>query len=124
MKFCLSLLLLFSGTLFSQEAPVKHTLRILPLGDPPPFIQEVRNGVRYEVPAEEGTIPPRNIALSAVAPKGEEQEKFPMRLRLGVASTPLEFPLPADRSLEAKLETGGTWLKVPLSKTNSTLALV
>ncbi len=124
MKHCLSLLLVLSGTLFSQEESVKHSLRILPLGDPPPFIQEIRDGIRYEVPAEEGTIPPRNIELSTKPKEGEQPVKLPMRLRLGYLSPVLTFPLPENRKIDAKLEGGGAWLDIPLSKGKSTLALV
>lgn len=108
---------------------MKHTLRILPLGDPPPYIQEVRGGVRHEVPAEEGTIPPRNIVVASADPKQadrseEEKKELPLRLRLGVPTPELVFPLPETRTIEAKLESGDSWLRIPLSKSGSTLALV
>jgi len=126
MKLCLSLLILASGTLFSQEAAPKHKLRILPLGDPPPFIQEVRDGLRYEVPAAEGTIPPRNILLTSPVPPGQEQkeEPQPLRLRLGSASPELVFPMPESGVIQAKRQSGEPWLTIPLSKTESSLALV
>ena len=124
MKLCLSLLALLSGVLLAQEQAPKHTLRILPLGDPPPFRQEIRDGVRYEIPAEEGTIPPRNLSISSKPPEGQEPVKYPLKLRLGYLSEVLSFPLPADRKIDADLEAGGSWLKIPLAKGNSTLALV
>ncbi|WP_367872765.1 hypothetical protein [Luteolibacter sp. Populi] len=126
MKSSLAFLLLASGTLHSQEAAAKHTLRVLPLGDPPPFIQEVRGGVRYEVPAQEGAIPPRNILLSAPAPAKDEatKEPLPLRLRLGMPSPELVFPLPEGRTVTTTLQAGGSWLTIPLSTAESTLAFV
>ena len=124
MKLCLSLLLFVSGTLLSQEETAKHTLRILPVGDAPPFIQEVRDGLRYEVPAKEGAIPPRNILLAIPAPKDEKQEPLPLRVRLGAPSSVLTFPLPENRSVNTTLQSGDPWLTIPLSKGDSTLALV
>ncbi|MCW1922526.1 hypothetical protein OKA05_08165 [Luteolibacter arcticus] len=108
----------------AQDKPALHTMRILPLGDPPPFRQEVRNGVRYEIPAAEGTIPPRNLEI-AIPPKEKagEPTSMKLRLRLGMISEPLEFPLPETRSIEAR-QGSGTWAKLPLSSSEATLVLV
>jgi hypothetical protein len=46
-----------------------------------------------------------------------------LRLRLGSASAPLEFPLPETRSIETR-QGGGVWLKIPLSLSEASLALV
>ncbi len=106
---------------FGQEKPARHTLRILPLGDPPPYLQEVRNGVRYEVPPAEGTIPPRNVEISTSAEDGETAK---LRLRLGLVSEPLVFPLPETRVVEARQGPDAVWLKIPLSNSEASLALV
>lgn len=124
----LALLLVVPAALCAQEPPPKHTLRILPLGDPPPFRQEIRDGVRYEVPPPEGTIPPRNILLGPI-PKQKDQNPAtptdaPMRLRLGLISAALEFPTPESRAIDARTEAGANWLHIPLATGNATLALV
>ncbi len=103
---------------------MKHTLRILPLGDPPPFRQEVREGIRYEIPAPEGTVPPREIVLSSKVPEGEKAEEWPLRLRLGTATPELVVPMPQDGTITAKTAAGAPWLNIPLSKSTATLALV
>lgn len=120
----LALLPLLSATLLAQSPPPKHTLRILPLGDPPPYRQEIRDGVRYEVPPADGTIPPRNILVGPVSKEPGASTEANVRLRLGLMSTPLEFPLPDSKSIEAKTEGGANWLRIPLTAGPATLALV
>lgn len=123
MKFLLSLLLASAVALAQEEAP-KHTLRILPLGDPPPFRQELRGGVRYEIPAGEGTVPPRQILLFQNVAEGEKKEEWPLRLRLGTVTPELKVPPPKDGAIMAKTEAGAPWLRIPLAQGSSTLALV
>ncbi|MCW1887568.1 hypothetical protein OKA04_22720 [Luteolibacter flavescens] len=119
----LRLLFIFSPLLASaQDKPTPHSLRILTLGDPPPYRQEVRNGVRYEIPAADGTIPPRNLEVPALSESGEP-ENLKLRLRLGIASDPLQFPLPENRSVETR-QPSGPWAKIPLSTSEATLALI
>lgn len=112
------LFLLLTAAVAAQDGPASHTLTILPLGDPPPFRQEVRQGVRYEIPAAEGTIPPRRLEI-AIAP----EDSRPARLRLGMISAPLEFPLPESRVVEAR-QAATSWIKIPLSTANASLALI
>lgn len=54
-------------------------LRVLPVGEAPPFVQKIVNGVRQEQAAPKGSIPPREVVQ--MTPKGE-QEGVPLRLRL------------------------------------------
>ena len=97
MKFrralCL-LCLMVAGPLFAQvaEEPGKpasppRQVRFLPVGDLPPFRQEVRDGVRYELEPPAGSIPPREVMLGF---GGEEQQAAP--LSLGRVSEPLKAP--------------------------------
>ncbi|MBK1882200.1 hypothetical protein JIN85_07230 [Luteolibacter pohnpeiensis] len=114
------------GQLRAQEnEPPKHTLRILPLGDPPPFKQQIRDNVRYELPAEPGTVPPRSVSINWTPP-GEQKlpEPLPLRLRLGTISAPQTFTLPKDRIVTVKTEDGALWSRLSLSQSNATLALV
>jgi len=123
MKVLLSLLLASAAAAFAQEAP-KHTLRILPLGDPPPFRQELRGGIRYEIPAEEGTVPPRQILLFQNVAEGEKKEEWPLKLRLGTITPELKIPPPKDGAIMVKTEAGTPWVRIPLAQGSSTLALV
>lgn len=119
--------LLLAGVAFAQEAVPQHTLRILPLGDPPPFRQELRDGVRYEIPAAEGTVPPRQVLLFENAPEADKAEKpkeWPLTLRLGTVSPELKVPPPKDGAIMVKTQAGEPWLRIPLAQGSSTLALV
>jgi hypothetical protein len=68
------------------EKPARH-VRFLALGDSPPFRQEIRDGVRYELEPPAGSIPPRNVTLSTDAKATE-----PVSLRLGDISAPVKVP--------------------------------
>jgi len=61
-------------------------LRLLPLGEPPPFRQDVRDGVRYELEPAPGSIPPRQIRF------GEGDTAILIRLNLGRASESIKIP--------------------------------
>ena len=76
---------LFSGTLFAQSGP--RTMRLLPLGDMPPYRQEIRDGVAYELEPPPGSIPPRELVIGSG--KGTA-EGCP--LSLGRVSTPVKVP--------------------------------
>lgn len=121
----LTLLMLAAPALTAQE-PARNTLRVLPLGDPPPFVQEVRDGARYEVPPPAGAIPPRLVMIPVPAKAGGPQPpgQPPLRLRLGRPSIPVTLADPEERRVDLKLEQGGNWLSVPLHPCGSSLALV
>jgi len=61
--------------------------RFLALGDSPPFRQEIRDGVRYELDPPSGSIPPREVipVFTGIAPS-------PVPLRLGRISPPVRVP--------------------------------
>jgi hypothetical protein len=92
MKFLLHslLLLLTFGFASAQEKPTERQIRFLAIGDMPPFRQEIRDGVRYELEAEPGTVPPRFIEI----PLGEEK-KLEATLSLGAFSPALKIPAAA-----------------------------
>lgn len=56
-----------------SKTPARQ-VRMLPVGDSPPFMQEIRDGVSHEIdpPAEE--IPPRAL-VSRLEPKADQNEK-------------------------------------------------
>jgi hypothetical protein len=68
------------------EKPARQ-IRFLPVGDLPPFRQEIRDGVAYELPPPEGSIPPRGLMLGS---ENTEKEK---------AKEPKEKPVEADLRL-------------------------
>jgi hypothetical protein len=62
-----------TGQLAAQEKKEKSRhVRLLALGDPPPYMQEVRGGIAYELDPPPGSIPPRVIALSFAKEDSEE----------------------------------------------------
>jgi hypothetical protein len=65
----------------------KRQLRFLPVGDMPPFRQEIRNGVRYELEPDPGSIPPGLVQLSVGKDKAVETT-----LNLGNFSPSLPWP--------------------------------
>lgn len=70
-----AMLVLLAGTeqVVAQEKEEKaRHVRLLALGDPPPYRQEVRGGVAYELEPPPGSIPPRMIALGIAKEDGEE----------------------------------------------------
>lgn len=103
------LVLIFAAGLPAQDvkAPPRK-LRLMAVGDPPPFQQEYRNGVRHEVEAPAGSIPPREIEVSAGESKGE-----PLKLTLG--ETTAAFDVPGEATQVNLMVGGQVWhaLKLP-----------
>jgi len=114
-----------SGFAFSQDAP-QHRLRVLAVGDQPPFKQEVREGVRYEIAPPADMVPPRTLLIPFPLKQGEEKQKQDMqlRLRLGQPSTPLVMPAPETRRVALNSDHSGKWLDIPLSTGDASLAIV
>ena len=113
------------GTVFAAGETVPHRLRVLPVGDPPPFIQEVREDGRYEVAPPEGAVPPREVTVPSPAAGAAEDETLArLRLRLGQPSGPLFMPLPESGRVPLVSGAGSRWLDVPLHSSGASLALV
>ncbi|NNC89277.1 MAG: hypothetical protein HKN82_12525 [Akkermansiaceae bacterium] len=106
-------LLLAAPLIAQEEAPAPtppREMRILPVGDHPPFRQEIRGGVRYELPAPPWSIPPRQVEVVAAAEKPAL-----VRLTLGRPSEPVAVPAgPGSVSLREKSTSGPgpQWLRV------------
>lgn len=124
-----------SGLSFAQQSEVpQHHLSILTVGDPPPFVQEVRNGVRYEVAPPIGSIPPALVKIALPTAKAEgdpakakEEEKVktpPLRVRLGQQTLSVAFPAPKTPAVEIETEDGAKWLDLPLHPSGTSLAIV
>jgi hypothetical protein len=110
--------LLTAADLAAQDtkAPTRK-LRLMAVGDPPPFQQEYRDGVRHEVEAPPGSIPPRQIELS-----GNAGDKKTMKLALGETTPPVAVPGEATR---VDLQAGGqVWHAVNLPEGGDYLVIL
>lgn len=69
-----------AGPLAAQEKPARpdRLLRILPVGEMPPYREKIVNGVRQEQPPLPGTVPPREVT----AVLGGKQDGSAIRLYL------------------------------------------
>lgn len=100
----LSVFVIFSAPVFGQEKEQRkeippRDLRFLAVGDTPPFRQEIRDGVRYELDAPPGSLPPRKLELQVEGGKAEQ-----CTLILGRPSARVEVP---GIELTAILNEGG-----------------
>ncbi len=103
----LASLLAAAGLSPAQEAA--REARFLPLGDLPPYRQEIRDGVAYELDPPPGSIPPRELVAGA----GEDAVETP--LSLGRASAPLKVPQGAGPLALYRKGEGGEaepWLRI------------
>lgn len=113
------------GFAMAQEV-VAPSLRVLAVGDSPPFVQEVRDGARYEVAPPAGSIPPRMVMVPVHSKSADPAQinLTPLRLRLGQPSPAVMLPLADEPRVELELEDGSKWLNVPLQPCGASLALV
>ena len=105
----------------AQEIPIQK-LRLLPLGDPPPFRQTVRDGVRYELDAPEGALPPARLVLEGMV-TAVNVPTHSLRMTLGRATADLLAPQ-AKVSLSLLKEDGGVWAKVSPHTSGCSLILL
>lgn len=107
-----------SGLAEPDKSPARFA-RLLALGDSPPFRQEIRDGVRYELPPPPGSMPPRNLF-----PVSNKQAAKPVAIRLGRISN--QFPVPAGTG-GLDLRTGpdaAPWLQVGRPESGNFMLLV
>jgi hypothetical protein len=107
---------------FAQDVPV-HRFRILAVGDSPPFVQEVRDGARYEVAPPKGSLPPRELKVPSFTKSNPPKDEA-VRIRLGRMSD--EFAIPAvegQKPIELKTSEGGKWLQLSPRPGGVSLAL-
>lgn len=102
-------------------SPVRHA-RILTLGESPPFRQEIRDGVRYELAPTPGSVPPREVIPAFGENRGERVE-----VRLGRISP--AFPVPdGEGGLELWKAGGspgeGPWLHIKRPASGDFLIIV
>jgi hypothetical protein len=119
--------LLFAAALFLSgnaraQALAARQVRFLPLGELPPFRQEVRDGVRHELEPPAGSIPPREVVLGF---DGDLSEGIP--LRLGQTSAPLTAPPGAGPLLVRRREDtpeSEPWLRLTRPEAGDFLVLL
>lgn len=70
-----------------KSGPPRRQARFLAIGDSPPFAQEIRDGVRYELEPPPDSIPPRQVTTSV-----DGQAASTVELRLGRISGPVKVP--------------------------------
>src|SRR6478609_1880290 len=104
------------------QTETARQVRFLALGELPPFHQEIRDGVRYELEPPAGSIPPRELMLGFGT---ESSESLP--LRLGEISAPMKAPAGAgplllSRSRDAK--DAEPWLRVNRPESGDFLVLL
>jgi hypothetical protein len=99
MRLLLLFLLMLPGTLMvcaeegaeAKKAPPRQ-MRLLTVGERPPFRQEIRDGVRYELPPPPGSLPPVELEVSIPTDDGKEEESGSLRIRLGSISPAIQVP--------------------------------
>ena len=130
------LLLLAPFALLVCEAQEKtkdppRTLRILAVGDSPPFRQEIRNGIRYELPPPEGSVPPARVQIGVSDEEGkkkqsevenEDPKKAGLPLRLNDISRQLTVPNAA--VTVRLLVEGRSWHSLELPEGGNYLAIL
>jgi hypothetical protein len=122
MKLYLSVLWLAAEFASAQEAPTS-SLRLLALGELPPFRQEIRDGVRRELDPPEGSIPPRVLEVGQ-QPAAEKDAKPPaFRLQLSLPSQPAKV-FPVDGKVKLRDPAKGDWAEVPCPAGAKVLAVL
>lgn len=120
-----ALLLVLFAPVWGQEttSATRGWLRILPVGDAPPFRQEIRGGVRHELDTPEGALPPRELVVPVQ--KGKDDGEAKVRLRLGQVSEAFLVragPLVLSERPEADDSEG--WTKITMPERSAALAIV
>lgn len=108
MKTLFLVTLAATGLLHAQEPAAKPAekekggapLRLIALGEPPPFRQEVRGDRRVEVEAEAGALPPREVGIA---------DTLVVSLALGQIGAPIMAPSVNTLDLRDK---SSTWAKL------------
>lgn len=105
-----------------KEKKPPRTIRFLPLGESPPFRQEIRDGVRYELEPPAGSIPPREVSLTV-----GKLTVPAVRLSLGRISLAAGVPNGVEPIAVRRPEDSPTaqpWMNLILPETGNVLVLV
>lgn len=104
-----------------KEVP-KRSVRLLAVGNSPPYRQEVRDGVRYELPPPPGSIPPRTLMLVRMTEE-DPVELGELRLQLGRLSGEIELR-EGEGTLQLRDDKGAPWATVPCPAEGDFLVLL
>ncbi len=122
MRSLLLLLPLLAGLAAAQEAPTA-SLRLLALGELPPFRQEIRDGVRRELDPPAGSVPPRMLEAGLPAAAEKEARAPAFRLQLSMPSQPAKV-FPVDGKVKLRDPENGDWAEVPCPAGAKVLAVL
>ncbi|MEJ6829911.1 MAG: hypothetical protein QNK61_06930 [Akkermansiaceae bacterium] len=97
----------------------KGYVRVVCLGDPPPFVAREENGVMVGQEAPAGSVPPREVSFSGATVRAEVPETTKLRVRrmtkyIEVANKALPVTIQADNK---------AWVKLPAPVSPMTVAL-
>ncbi|MES2923096.1 MAG: hypothetical protein V4819_16185 [Verrucomicrobiota bacterium] len=123
-SFIFHLTTLLAGICLSAAAKdeTARKVRFLALGELPPFQQEIRDNVRYELEPPAGSIPPREVMLGF----GDDQSQ-PTPLRLGQITAPLKAPSgagPLLLAMRGDAKDAEPWLRLTRPETGDFLVLL
>lgn len=110
------------GAAAEMEPKKGRNVRFLALGELPPFRQEIRDNIRYELEPPPGSIPPREVLLGY---GGETTEAI--QLRLGLISQPLQVPAgvgPLLLSRRGDTKDSEPWLRLDRPDAGDFLVLI
>lgn len=98
----------------AQDAEPRR-MRLIAVGDAPPHREEIRDGVRVQLPPPPGSVPPGALQVVAAPPEddsdAEVEELGQLTMRLGYLSEEYEVPAGA-RSVSIRREDGSVWESV------------
>lgn len=94
-----------------EEEAKPRLVRFLAVGEAPPFRQEIRDGVRHELPPPPGSVPPERVTVTALA--GEEEKRAgEVQLRLGLMSQALEIDSGPGSLVLVRKDRDEPWLRL------------
>ena len=125
MLACLAVVFLAAAVDGQEEKEPECRIRFLAVGNSPPFRQEIRDGVRYELPPPPGSIPPRRLRLEREVSDGEMEEFGNVTLKLGSVSNSVTFSASGDRPIRLREEgAADPWVSIPFPGEGSFLVIL
>jgi hypothetical protein len=116
------IILMIQAVVAAPDPETSRQARILALGDSPPFRQEIRDGVRYELDPLPNSIPPREV----IAGFGTEVSEA-VELRLGQITVPVEVPAgegALDLRVKGEAPDSAPWVSVKRPETGDFLVFL
>ncbi len=97
----------------------KH-VRLLCLGEPPPWREDIKGGVRVQLPPPPGSLPPSWVTFK------QGGKKTTLAMRLSQLTQPVSYPAASEQLefLEGKSASGDPWFVRPLPKSSHSLIVL